>query len=437
MFEILFLASAGILIFSCVYFEFDFLEPSIILATLMTFSIFVASCFAEYWGYDVGWRSILCISLALLSFTFGSIFARKNFFSEQKKDPRLESEPRIEVASWKILLALILTMILLFYNFRESLQLTITLQRFTGLHELDVVRDMIATNRRAIEAGLAGFSRWTYYRLMIAQTLAYVCTYIFIRNLANFHMRDLRLLLPIVAFIPFIILSTGRMLMICLVIYALIIAGILRRTSNFATLKIFFISGVCFYAMFLLLGLFTGKTLMGNRSIGEIFVHYAGLSIPALEVAMNQTWHETAAIGEYTLLGVYRVASKFMTLPEVPLFLPFVQFHGIDTNVFTAEARYVKDFGYIGMATVMWILGVMYSALYRFVLKSRNPIALMFYAYFASPLFLSSIDERFFLDFFGTTSIYMLILLIAWEKFLNGGIRWRVDCLKIFSRSSR
>ncbi|MBR1419918.1 MAG: oligosaccharide repeat unit polymerase [Selenomonadaceae bacterium] len=432
MFEILFLASTGILIFSCIYFEFDFLEPSVILATLMTFSIFIASQFAEHWGYDVGIRSIVCISLALLAFTFGSIFARRNFFHSQiKKDPSSKSETRIDVAIWKIFLALILISILLAFNFKESYELSRELGNYSG------ISNMIPTNRWAIESGIASFSRWTYYRAMIAQTFAYVSIYIFIRNLADFRLKDLWLTLPMIFFIPFIILNTGRMWLICLVIYILIVAGILRRKSNFSTLKIFFISGICFYAMFLLLGLFTGKTLMGNRSIGEIFVHYAGLSIPALEVALNQIWYETTAIGEYTLLGVYRVASKFIELPEVPLFLPFVQFHGIDTNVFTAEARYVKDFGFIGMAAVMWILGVTYSSIYNFVLRSRNSLALMFYGYLASPLFLSSIDERFFLDFFGTTSIYMLILIFSWEKFLNGGIRWRAGFLKIFSRSSR
>ena len=347
MFEILFLASTGILIFSCIYFEFDFLEPSVILSTLMTFSIFVASQFAERWGYDVGIRSIVCISLALLAFTFGSIVVRKNFFhSQTKNDPNLKTETRIDVPIWKIFIALILILILLAFNFKESLDLAIEIERFRGVDSLDAVRNMIPTNRRAIESGLASFSRWTYYRSMIAQTLAYVSIYIFIRNLADFRLRDLWLTLPTIFFIPFIILNTGRMWLICLVIYILIVAGILRRKSNFSTLKIFFISGICFYAMFLLLGLFTGKTLMGDRSIGEIFVHYAGLSIPALEIALNQIWYETTAIGEYTLLGVYRVASKLIALPEVPLFLPFVQFHGIDTSRILDSSAWRRSCGF-------------------------------------------------------------------------------------------
>ena len=103
-------------------------------------------------------------------------------------------------------------------------------------------------------------------------------------------------------------------------------------------------------------------------------------------------------------------------LPSVPLFLPFVKFVGIDTNVYTAEARYIHDYGWVGMTLILWSFGAIYSFAYRFVRARETALPLMFYGFCAYPLFLSSIDERVMLDFAGTTPIYILMLLFLTDK---------------------
>ena len=423
MFELLLIIVAGIFLFSCARFKFDFLEPCVVMTATMLFSIFIAIIFAEPWGYDVGIRTVICISAAMIFFTAGNVFSKRHFFT--KNLDRDEHDSRIEVADWKILLALIIVSIFLLQNFRESQEMAISLVVGSKIKYTEIISE----NREAIEEGLVNFSRWMYYRSMVAQTLAYACIYAFLNNLRHFRIRDLLLILPVIMYIPFIILSTGRMWLICLVIYTVVVAVILFQrgkkfsiVENLSTIKIFFVAGIGFFAMFLLLGIFTGKTFMGDRDFSEILAHYAGLSIPALDMALNQQWAESEVVGEYTLLGVFRILSRLgMSLPDVPIFLPFIHFHGIDTNVYTAEARYIKDFGFLGMVSIMWILGVLYSTLYNFVRNRRSSLMLMFYGYFCSPLFLSSIDDRFFLDFFGTTMIYMFILLFIWKKVLFRG----------------
>lgn len=422
MFELLLIIVAGIFLFSCVYFNFDFLQPCILMNATMLFSIFMAIIFSNQWGYDIGILSVILIPMAMMCFTAGDIFSKKHFFTSTNNGQLTNN--RIEIAWWKIFIALILTTICLYYNFQESHEIA---KEVVNNHVK--YTEIISENREAIEKGIVSFSRWTYYRSMIVQTLAYACIYVFLYNLRKFRFRDLKLLLPVILYIPFIILSTGRMWLICLVIYAVVVAVVLFQRGkkisiwqNLSTMKLFFLAAVIFFSMFLLLGIFTGKTLAGHREFSEILAHYAGLSIPAFDVAVNQQWTESTVFGEYSLLGVFRILSRLgMDLPDVPLFLPFVYFHGIDTNVYTAEFRYIKDFGYLGMFAVMWILGVMYSSLYNFVKTRQSSLMLMFYGYFCSPLFLSSIDDRFFLDFFGSTVVYMFLLLLIWQKILFRG----------------
>ena len=95
----------------------------------------------------------------------------------------------------------------------------------------------------------------------------------------------------------------------------------------------------------------------------------------------------------------------------MPLFLPFVTFNGIDTNVYTAEARYIWDYGWLGMTLILWSFGAIYAFAYRYVSERSAAFPLMFYGFCAYPLFLSSIDERVMLDLFGTTPVYVFILL--------------------------
>ena len=105
--------------------------------------------------------------------------------------------------------------------------------------------------------------------------------------------------------------------------------------------------------------------------------------------------------------------------PNVKIFLPFTEFNGINTNVYTAEWRYVKDFGITGMMAIMWLLGVFYSTFYNWLKYSETGIyGLLLYGTISYPLFLSSIDERFFLDLFGTSIIYIALVLFVTKKIL-------------------
>lgn len=94
-----------------------------------------------------------------------------------------------------------------------------------------------------------------------------------------------------------------------------------------------------------------------------------------------------------------------------------MKFDGIDTNVYTAEWRYYKDFGIMGMSAIMWILGAFYTFFYNKIKYcSSSPFIAIFYSSIAFPLFLSSIDERFFIDLFGTSILYQFLLLYLCYK---------------------
>ena len=408
----LFAALLIILSATVVRFRFDFMEPAVIFVATMTLSVFLSMIFAERWALSIGLKTFLCLTVAASAFVLGNIFADRCW--------RSSTEPprgAIELDEKKIRAALLVMAVLLFFNFLESYEMSMRLGNQGG------VFDMIRVNRHAIEAQTASFSRWTNYRSMIAQAITYTFLYAFIRNFIFRRAIVARYLAPLIFYVPILILNTGRMGLLCLIVYSIVVASILRQrlsdrlTDRLSIAKSLIGAGIIFAALFMLMGTFTGKTVSAERTPLVILAHYAGLSIPALDVFLNREMIETTAIGSYTLHGIYRMLGTLgFDLPSVPLFLPFVKFVGIDTNVYTAEARYIHDYGWVGMTLILWSFGAIYSFAYRFVRARETALPLMFYGFCAYPLFLSSIDERVMLDFAGTTPIYILMLLFLTDK---------------------
>ncbi len=408
----LFVALLIILSATVIYFRLDFMEPSVIFVATMTVSVFLSMIFAEQWGFSIGIKTFFCLTLAASAFVLGNIFADRCWRSTQ-----ITPRGAISIGNEKIFAALIVMALMLLFNFIESYEMSMRLGNTGG------VADMIRVNRQAIEAQTASFSRWTNYRSMIAQAITYTFLYAFIHHFIFRREIVARYLAPLIFYVPILILNTGRMGLLCLVVYVLVVASILRQrlsdriADRLSIAKSLIGAGIIFAALFMMMGVFTGKTVSETRTPMVILAHYAGLSIPALDVFLNRDFVETTAIGSFTLHGIYRALGTLgFDLPTVPLFLPFVKFVGIDTNVYTAEARYIHDYGWLGMTMILWIFGAIYSFAYRFVRARATALPLMFYGFCAYPLFLSSIDERVMLDFFSTTPIYILILMWATDK---------------------
>ena len=421
LYIILFAALTILLIYVVKKFEYDILEPSIIFLTTMTFSVLMSMIVSEKWAFTIEINTCILIILSMVAFILGDLFIYKSFGKKIKIDVK---KNYFYINDAKLIAIFFIMIIMAAFSIKESYEMSVNLGNTSGISE------MIRINRQAIEAKTATLSKFMNYRSMIAQVLAYSCFFVFIYNFINFKIKKYRLLIPILLYIPFLILNTGRMILITLIIYIFIILGIIYQKkcgydlkSKIFTLKMLIISGITFIILFLVMGIFTGKTISEERTPLIILAHYAGVSIPAFDYFVNQIQTETLYIGSHTLHGIYRAFNSLgINLPEVPLFLPFVRFNSIDTNVYTAEARYIRDYGIIGTFAILWILGAFYSYLYNFLKTRENFLILMIYGYLAYPLFLSSIDERFLMDFASTTPVYMIILFIFAKKIL---IEWR------------
>lgn len=408
--------SIGLLIF----YKFDVLEPGVIMPATMGFSAFMAYLNMGRWSLPFGFDSWVILTLAIVMFQIGSLYCYIGGFIKSKSVSSFvigKHNPSIIVTGCCCIIMVCMAIL----SFHELYELSIRLGNTEG------VANILKVVRPAVEKQSVFLSRWMNYRQVIAQSIASIYAYLLLSKFISSRLKfkDLFLILPVILYVPFMIMTTGRMAMMTFGIYLFMLGSILYKiknkyslASNQRSILFLAIAGVAVIGAFLLMGYFTGKIAHENRTVSMIIAHYAGVSLPAFDEAIHSIYTDDGFIGSSTLLGLYRILGRIgFSTPHVDLFLPFVKFDGIDTNVYTAEWRYYKDFGIMGMSAIMWILGAFYTFFYNKIKYcSSSPFIAIFYSSIVFPLFLSSIDERFFIDLFGTSILYQFLLLYLCYK---------------------
>lgn len=414
-FEILLLSLFLIIFILLILFDFDFFEPCILINAAMFMSVLLAYLNKERWGYNISEVTIFAVLLGYVSFAFGSIFVYKKLFKDNSGQNNKIFKVNFEQNNWLWVTSCLIVAMLSYFSFREVYDLSLRLGNTKGIF------GMISTVRYALERHEIDFpSRFMTYRFLLGQVIAYSYSYLLVFKfyLNETKLSDVKYIIPPILFFPLLVFTTGRIAIANFLIFVFMITVILYKRKHGLNLKnnlkidLFLVFFVMFFvSTFFLMGHFTGKVISAQRTPLVILGHYAGLSVPALDRLLTSGYVEDLYIGSTTLINIYRVIEKFgIVLPKVQIFLPFVYFNNIDTNVYTAIGRYIIDYGYLGMSIIMSLMGMLYTYFYHRCLQSSGKFMIILYSTFCFPLFLSSIDDRFLLDIVGMPFVYLFSL---------------------------
>lgn len=401
-----------------VYFNFDFLQPTIVFFFVMSMSLLLGTLNIDRWNLYVGSETSLIVIGGMLAFAIGAGCLHYNFY---KKYTMKASKIKLGIydVPWQIIiLCTIVTLSLAYLSTKEMYALSVQL----GNH--DGIMNMIKTLRYPLERGEITFSRMNSYRNLIAMLFATTFLYMFINNLIvgqNKVIKNLLFLLPVFSAVPFFILSTGRRSMVHFIICGLVLAVIIYQQkygiNHEVRIKILRLLGcTAFMAFFVYfaLGFLTGKVSIGGRDPLTIIAHYGGLSVPALEQYVSSCHPENQYIMQNTMMGFYgNLNSLGFHLETGRGFLPFVEFHGTDqitTNVYTIFYRLIADYSIPGMLVIMFLFGVLLTYIYNYLRHNNSPGILAIYAYFGYIPFFLFIDDQF-MGLFRTRTIYFCLLI--------------------------
>jgi len=400
-------------------FEMDFMQPSILFnGTMLVSMLFAVLNVNEYRLYIEGY-TFCVVTLGMFSFMVGNYyvcFQNKDILYELQKHNTIIKHKYFKIGIISMVMAM-----LLYFNFKEIYELSISLGNVSG------ISNVIKTVRYPLEREEVTFSRWFNYNTLIAQMISYVSLYYFFRSFICDKKTNWVYILPSIMYIPFTILTTGRFDLLCLIVYGVVLFSIMYLKREVYSIKskrkvlIYLLGSAClFILLFLSYGSFTGKVVSATRTPFVILSHYIGLSIPALDIFLQMPVIEDTLIGNYTLSGIYgNLRTLGFDVSKVDVFLPFVKFNVLDTNVYTAFRRYMSDYGVVGMCCILFIFGSLFSIVYEKIKSGNGKMLLILYASYAWSLVMSFHDEKFLMGMLNTSLVYRVVVLYLVIKFFE------------------
>lgn len=403
--------------------EYDIIHPLTILTSVIAFTSFMSLIAPEKWHIGISAFACGVMMVGMVSFGIGSIWTDKHLL---KPDLKVENISPKKISGAVLVLMAIGCLAFAYYEAEVFYEASLMLGNENGR------AGMIRTIRMASEAQIYAMPRSLVYGNYVAEAIFYCCAYVlFTRCLSKegrLDWHDLIYALPMLANVPLLILSAARLVLFQRFIFLVILGGILyQRRHAFSTAckkRILFCSvlaGGSFLLLFLLFGFFTKKVTLDSNPF-LILAHYGGLSLPALSVYLESTFLDSPYAGVTTLWEIYRKLSFFgIEIPDwrevMYVFLPFVKFNGIDTNVYTGLRRYIQDYGIVGMSLFMMMWGMVYTFFYERVrLYAKQGIYIILYASVSWPLFWFINDEGLLTYVVQTRTLYIFLLILLFDR---------------------
>lgn len=412
MIYILFIGILILFFISFFLFKKNVLNPSVILCSVFLVSLFFSILNVKKWGIVFHLNTVLIILSTIIVFIFGNSIV---YLLVKKKKITISKVPiRIKKISNKTIFFINISCLFLLYLYFQEIYKLSLLGGNPGGYDF-----MLSYARNAVLNSFKIKSTIGYCTFYV-KAVSYICffnfSYIIIFD--KFKIKYLFLLLPIIIYCGFIVLSTGRTDFIYLLIYMLNVFFILyQQKYNFSfktNKKIAFygvVSLIIFFIVFSLTGLLRGKIQFKN--IFEVLSLYTGSSLQAFNIYLESPEILNKYFGENTLFLVYNILRKLgYKIPYLYAPYEFIYFGGIKTNIYSAMRRYFEDFGIEGLVLIVFLLGIFYGIFFYYASYKRNNFfILILYASFCYPIFEFPIEERFFMFLFPQGFINNTIVL--------------------------
>lgn len=419
------LSSVLLLLVTLYALDFDLLSPVIATQSSLTIASILCTIMVKQWQLPMHGSTVILLITAQMVMTLGSLYGAHclNDRSLVKANISSQSMNDVYIPMYRQCILWILLGIILGLAGHEMYTLAEKAGNKNGILGIaSSIRPYIMAESSTIK-----LSRWMAYYQILVQQITYLSIFAFIQRTVfkAWRWTNLCYLIPLLFFFPFVYFTTGRILIITLVIFIFTVVGhaMYRKYKGFAYAKKLLITAgisfVSFFLLFVVLGALFGKGISANKSAFEILAHYAGISLSAFDVILQYQLADSTLIGQTIFVGPYgNLNTLGFDLPKPSIFLFFTYFYNIDTNVYTSLMRYYHDFSLLGMYLFVLLIILIYTILY-YLCRQRNSIPMILaYATFVYPLYLFYVDDRIFIDFFGTQIIYVVVLQFILIKVL-------------------
>ena len=422
----------AILIFAFIYFKNDILSPTVVSTAMYVFSAILAFLGLSSWNNakTLPIKIIIILSSAMLAFFIGEILARKlykKFDNPQKKEKKQKDEVKVVKVNKFIYLGTIAFIII------TMICLVLEIKRICNYYNFDSnsIPKLLAFYRTKIGLFSTALARDNVDIHFIIKQMKKTCDvlcviwmYIFFNNSSekNFKKNILNLI-PIVLCLLCTLLTSGRSLMMHMIVSFLMMYLITRVTSTKKKdiIKFAKIIGICgagaLLAFYFILPMTGRKT---NANAFDYITFYLGTPIPSFSKTIDKIEPFKNKFGEDTFSGVYYTLNKLNIIDhQKPASHEWTNFKMFNSNVYTSIRSFYKDFGIPGVIVCQMIFGFIVSLLYLRIKDKKEPFAIIVYSYYAYVLIDQIRDEQFFSLISSATVAYILIMTVLFIFFIK------------------
>lgn len=397
------------------------LHPSVISSIMFTLSSLMMALNEDNWKWEISIETCFYLIIALIIFTISVNCGEMLYGNRRVKVLKgLADYDKMEIKLFAMTVLSAVCILVTYFYFRHQYEASVQLGNTLGLP------GMIFYLRKYSEVGdnadIVKLSTSLNVGISFVRALGWVCIYLVIYKIINKERGRSRYLIPIICLFANLILSTGRGGFICIVSIIAFDIFIIERHHrmkkiNKKMLKYSMLLIGLFIPVFFVLGTLTGKDEALN--FNDTISIYLGSSILCFDYFITHDWDLPSFFGLHTFRGLYGIIGRFVEgIPFQSNDAEMVRWSGYSSNVYTAFAPYVTDFGLVGSFLVIIISGVIFGYLWRKYL-SQQTITLLSIVYgglFGYALCMLPIAERLFSNY---TALNVIVQLIFVKLFLS------------------
>lgn len=285
----------------------------------------------------------------------------------------------------------------------------------TGLSISEILKSYAILRNTLVAGNSLNLPGWVSYISVFTLCASHVFLYLYIHDRLINNKRVGVYLLPVGFYILFLFTTTTRtdffnfisfgLLSVCFILYN-------TRSHNLELTNTIFRSVIkaliIFFVVFYVVGLIANKM---SRVLDAI-ESYTAAAYVGLDKFLSSDYTIPPWGSKRTIQGLLAIIAKFgFSFPEVDSFLPHFWYEGKTSNIYTCLMEPILDFGIGGMLLTRFVLGFVYSRIYKAIceqISGRCECAAIVLISSMYPLVIASIDDQF-ISYIGSYYIYQII----------------------------
>ena len=214
--------------------DFDVIHPCFLFNITMTVSVLLATLTINTWNLYMSVDAALAVVSACIVFSFGCLYSEyqtRNIYLNNNTNDSYFFINTFDISSIKLIIISTILSILFYLQIIDVYNTSLLYGNTSGYSF-----EMIRIVRKANENDpLFSLGRWYNYRMLLAMSTAYICSFILILKIINKNnfLQVLKYVPPILIYIGFLIITGGRGGLFELVLFFLIISILLYQKKNF------------------------------------------------------------------------------------------------------------------------------------------------------------------------------------------------------------